>query len=214
MVSDGLSCVGRFSPTGADTVENKRHTQMKTRADLKRELSQTIPHGDETAYLSKVEAQLTAARTRLQDLRARRVALSRRISVRERKKQDWKGKIPRREPPTQQLAISELSRLGSMPTHAVACATDRALRFETPFRTALTGVNGFQFVWVLLYAHGEEEMCHASCVGCVMLRLVGVEQCHVKEGLLVVDSSLPNLPVLDVKPYLSYCEAVSFQSSS
>lgn len=204
---------------------------MKTRADLKRELDATVPIGEETTYLAAATSALETARAELQALREQRVNLMRQISVRERKRQDWKGKIVRGpNAPAISDAIAEVARAGCAQCHCIAGISlaknhgELWLRFRAAFRRALTGVDGFAKLWVIARVAGEAPLAHGLCASIdnggpdnlsVYLWLVDVVAVDVKSGTVQVaglsflgsDADLSQIVVLDVKPYLPYCEA-------
>lgn len=216
---------------------------LKTRATLKRELMETIPHGSESAYLAKTEEDLLAAQHRLRDLRDEHVRIMRLISVRERKLRDWKGKVPRATDadPTLADAQVELARAGEMVCHRVASVLGggRVLKFGAAYAKALDGLGGFAKLWVIMLvpASAASALACGECVPGVsratregstssrlFLNVVDVVTCDVAAGVVemsgliaanvesnfgaeALTKMLNDVVVLDVKPYLSYCEA-------
>lgn len=203
----------RFRPL-YQTMTTPPSPSLKTRADLKLELMRTVPPGEESNVLQQVENQLESSRERLAALRTQRVSIMRQISIRERKLSDWKGKIPRTEPPSVAAAMKEMRRLGEVPCHAVGkLRADGYIVVGRDFARALTGVDGFEKVW-LVVQDAEGVVRTGRCVGvdeAVCLCLVDVVSCDVKKGLLQVSgihtSDGTEVTVLDIKPYLSYCES-------
>lgn len=201
---------------------------MKTRADLKRELAATVPPGQEGAFLVSATSALDEARASLQTLRDERVRLKRLISIRERKHQDWKGKVPRgNAAPTLEDAEAEVARAGAAPCHRVAdvaLAGDGVVevRFRDEFKRALNGVDGFEKIWVIALATGQAQFSGGSCVAGdegegLYLWLADVVSADEKTGVVRVrglgfvgdESRVGEVTVVDVKPYLPYCEAWS-----
>lgn len=203
---------------------------MKTRADLKRELEQTVPHGEEQAVVDAANAALEAARANVKSLRAERARLMRQISIRERKMSDWKGKIPRADEPTMHAAEEELARAGTAVCQRVAnlVADEHGrvarLQFHPEFRRALTGVDGFDKLWVVAWAPDGvalEGSCRIAGAADapgenVYLWLAHICSADVTAGIvhisgldfLTAHPALAEIAVLDVKPYLPYCDAL------
>lgn len=197
----------------------------KTRAILKRELSSSIPDGEEASFLASAAAALEESRRQLQKLRAERAALRRQISIRERKRQDWKGKVPRPAgDPGRTEALAELARCGVASCRCVASIQLRnersQLRFFDDFKAALSGLAGFAKLWIVAVAPAWVGVEMGRCCGGeerrnVYLWLVDVEAVDVKEGVVQIvgmnfefgEDALKEILVLDVKPYLPYCEA-------
>lgn len=202
----------------------------KTRATLKRELSSTIPAGEESSFLASAAAALEESRRQLQTLRAERAAIRRQISVRERKRQDWKGKVPRPAgDPGRTEALAELARCGAASCRRVASIQEGngrlQLRFLDSFKAALSGLEGFAKMWIVaiapVWVEVQEGRCCAGEGGkSVYLWLVDVEGFDVKEGVVQIAGMsfefggdvMGEILVLDVKPYLPYCEAWPFNS--
>lgn len=200
---------------------------MKTRADLKRELAATVPLGEEEAFLASATMSLEKSRATLQAFRDERVQLKRLISVRERKRQDWKGKVPRgTNAPTITDAHAEVARAGAAPCHSVAdvtLATDGVhLRFQDEFKRALNGVDGFEKIWVVALAPPNAKFEGGQCVtGAVgegqglYLWLADVVSADDATGVMHVrglefvgdEGRIGDVTVVDIKPYLPYCEA-------
>lgn len=201
---------------------------MKTRAELKEELLRTIPHGEECKYLAEQEAKLKALQARLQVMQVRRAELRRGITLRERKLRDWKGKIPRLGGiPSASVVASIIQTLP--PVMCVAVATIAAdaqyVRVSSQFMPALNGLGDFEKVWLILLANAEdsddsqpeaeldqEHLLYRTSNDRrnVYLVVVNVVACDARTGLLRI-SCLPTAfagaEVLDIKPYLAYCEA-------
>lgn len=203
---------------------------MKTRADLKRELIATVAPGEEISYLNSATSALEEARVALQSLRDERVRLKRLISIRERKHQDWKGKIPRGDSaPTRDDAQAEVARAGTAPCHRVADVTVGGndgtfeLVFRDEFKRGLSGVMGFEKIWVIAVAKGESLFRGGRCmVGNreerdqgLFLWLANVVAVDEKTGIVKIEGveltedecKVEDIAILDIKPYLPYCEA-------
>ncbi|KAI0561473.1 YaeB-like protein [Gracilaria domingensis] len=189
---------------------------VKTRAQLKRELNDTLAPGEEGHFLNHVEAQLDRFHHQLADLSARRAAIMRHISVRERKLNDWKGKIPRTTHANEADAQREMQRAGRMPCICIArFRNQHEIVVESALCNALQGVEGFSKLWLLCMAPPDLRF-RAMCSGRdIYLCLVHVRHCDVRAGLLTIDpiqyegdsDKLNQVAVFDIKPYLSYCEA-------
>lgn len=189
---------------------------LKTRAELKRELCQTIPLGEEQDYLTRVETELGALQDELGALRTERVSLMRQISVRRRKLVDWKGKIPRTGQVSTQNAREELERIGEMSCGRIGKLTSAdEVQVDKAFASALKGVEGFSKIWLVMTAP-RDVLVDGFCTGCeVYLCVVGVKSCCERSGKIAIEglrvkedtSVLEQVSVIDIKPYLSYCEA-------
>eukprot|EP00178_Gracilaria_changii_P025108 TRINITY_DN766_c0_g1_i1.p2 TRINITY_DN766_c0_g1~~TRINITY_DN766_c0_g1_i1.p2 ORF type:complete len:229 (-),score=35.58 TRINITY_DN766_c0_g1_i1:4531-5217(-) len=189
---------------------------LKTRAELKRELNETLASGEEVDFLNGVEKQLDHFHNQLTELNATRATIMRQISVRERKLSDWKGKIPRTGDVNLREAQRELQRVGRMPCTRIARFRNaREIVVEKALYNALQGVEGFSKLWLLLLAPTGLRF-HASCTdNDLCLCLVHVHVCDAKSGVLTIDpmqfegdsNKLDQVSILDMKPYLSYCEA-------
>lgn len=180
---------------------------MKTRADLKRELSVSVAPGAEQGFLASATSELESARALLSSLRSSRAEVRRLISIRERKRQDFKGKVPRRAAATRADAAAEVARAGAAPCHRVADVARAEggleLRFRAEFKAALGGVGGFERAWVVAVARGQ-----------VRLWLVEVRGVDERAGVVRLGGGGAGLAqergevaVVDIKPYLPYCEA-------
>lgn len=200
---------------------------MKTRADLKRELAATVPLGEEESFLASATASLEESRAALQAFRDERVQLKRLISVRERKRQDWKGKVPRgTDPPTVADAHAEVARAGTAPCHRVADVTLVAdgvhLTFRNEFKRALNGADGFEKIWVVVRAPPHARFEGGRCVTGdaedgqgLYLWLADVVSADDASGIVHVrglefvgdKGRIGDMTVVDIKPYLPYCEA-------
>ncbi|CAN8076171.1 unnamed protein product [Agarophyton chilense] len=200
----------------ADDLLATQSVTPKTRAQLKRELDETLADGEEHAFLHHVEMQLDQLQSQLRDLSATRAAIMRQISVRERKLNDWKGKIPRTADFSCSDAQREVQRAGQMPCICVARFRDPQHIFvEKMFCNALQGVERFSKLWLLMLAPTNLRF-RALCLGRdVHLCLVQVRACDSKRALLTIDpipfdgdpNQLAHTIIFDMKPYLSYCEA-------
>lgn len=224
------------APTSAPGANQQQRTAtqptspLRTRAALKRELLRTIPQGAEKAYLERSAAALTCAQERLSALREERVKLRRAISIRERKLRDWKGKVPRTHEPTQQDVARELERCGEMPLARIGLFDGRcrAITVHAAYARALTGLDGFDKAWLIVAVPcGDDCVDGGACWPRVtvrgkdgqeqwmrvILQLVSVIRCDVKNALVEVEGldlqgcGAEDAVVIDIKPYLSYCEA-------
>lgn len=198
---------------------------IKTRAALKQELSSTVSPGEETSFLASAVSSLEESRRHLQALREERAAIQRQVSIRARKRQDWKGKIPRPSgDPSRSEAIAELKRCSDAWCHRVASIRVRdgcwQLGFCDEFKAALSGLEGFAKIWIVAVApKGLEFPAGKCCTGegsrDVYLWLADVEAVDVKGGVVkiagmnfeVSGNALEEVLILDVKPYVPYCDA-------
>lgn len=181
--------------------------QAPTRKQLKAELARTVPPGSEAAVLAEAAADLASAQASLASLRRARARNERAISVRERKLADWKGKIPFAGEPCADSAATALRRAGVMPCTTVADATalepggpdgGSRLVFRPRFRRALAGLAGFSHVWVITAGEGGVEASAHE-----------VRALEERAGVATLAGTLADGDVVDVKPYLAYCDAVS-----
>lgn len=189
---------------------------LRTRADLKRELCRTIPPGEEQEYLTRVETELSTLQDELSALRTKRASLMRQISVRQRKLVDWKGKVPRTSEASTKSAQEELQRIGSMQCHRIGkLISAHEVHVEKAFASALKGVDGFSRIWMVIAAP-RDLLVDGLCTGCdVYLCVVDVKSCSEKTGKIAIEglrvkgdvNRLQEATVIDIKPYLSYCEA-------
>lgn len=208
---------------------------MKTRGELKEELLKTIPKGEESKFLAEAENKLSTLQSQLQQLQAKRATIRRGITIRERKLRDWKSKIPRVTdipsvssvektvhalPPVKCLVIGHVSGDAS------------SILILRRFAPALTGLDGFEKAWVILHAsnsksddaHFEETVASTqsssqemrTCDGSgINFALVGIVASDARSGIVHIESlsiSYAHATVLDIKPYLPYCEAWPDQS--
>jgi tRNA (Thr-GGU) A37 N-methylase len=208
---------------------------IPTRATLRREYEATVPVGDESALLQSELRVLEDARERLRALRTTRVDLARRAAEHRRKLHDWKGKVPRAlgAPPPEEcpvtadmpcVAIAELVR----PTRLGRENGTAALRFLPPYVRAMEGIERFEKAWILLraveYIHlagaRNPSLCQPELLESKLhLVLVDVVERRgrsaVDKELLIVNgidadavlAQSKDVLVVDIKPYLSYCEA-------
>lgn len=181
---------------------------VPTRKQLKAELSKAVPPGAEAAVLAEAEADLLAAQAALAALRKERARNERAISVRERKLADWKGKIPFVGEPSPEAAVVSLQRAGVMPCTPIADvaqspsaeerldAESTRLVFRPDFRRALTGLAGFSHVWLITSGEGG-----------VRASAHEVRAIDERAGEVIVGGTGVDGVVVDVKPYLAYCDA-------
>lgn len=176
-----------------------RHTMPPTRAELLSALDAATPAGGERACLSSNEALLRGSRARLDALRARRAMLARLVSVRARKRRDWKSKIPRGGVgvPDVRHARGCLSRAGPAPCVTLCLPTSlpAGVALRPCLRPTLAGLAGFSHVWVIVRERDARLALHLA-------RL-----CQVRGHSLVLCPPPPPGAVLDLKPYLAYCDA-------
>lgn len=212
------------------TMFTEGHPQQvvpQTRGELKKKLLQEVPKGAESAFLKQTTECLQEMQTSLQRLQTQRTELRRLITVRERKLKDWKCKIPRYGPPPSVDSIREsLTKMSTMRACAIGCMTPAGhILFAPEFRGGLTGLAGFDKAWIVVIAPENDVLSCASCStisACVstssdsdpLLLLVDVLACNIGSGVVRISrmcgESQPCLSgglVVDVKPYLSYCEA-------
>ena len=192
---------------------------MKTRAELKRELNTTIPEGEELTYLSQVETSLSTARSNLNQLRSQRAKLMRQISVRQRKLHDWKGKIPRSEEvPTVADAKRELQRLNRMPAYRIGTVSSdgNSIHVYKTYKRALRGVDGFSHIWIIYIYDNSTLDLVSTCMSNSGKHQLRLQLCQVRTinehtgEITLEDTSLPSsVTVVDIKPYLRYCESWS-----
>ena len=192
---------------------------MKTRAELKRELNNIIPENKELAYLSQVETSLSTARSNLNQLRSQRAKLMRQISVRQRKLHDWKGKIPRSgQVPTVAEAERELRRIHNMPTYRIATVSSKgnSIHVGMTYKRALRGVDGFSHIWVIYIYNNTAPELVSACTSNSSNHQLNLQLCQVRTinehtGEITLENSfLPSsVIVVDIKPYLRYCESLS-----
>lgn len=207
--------------------------EVRTRGWFRREYESSLAPGEEAAALAAVRAERDAAAARLRALRARRVDLARRSAEHVRKLADWKGKVPR----ALGAAIPDgpgAAGSGAMPWVAIAEVRRRgegelALVFVKRFVRGLEGVERFSKIWVLAVPEvaavaqsvdGGSDACAGRGWGndafvMVLVDVVGRVGRGVrdKEVVVVRDGGgdaleqLMGATVIDIKPYLSYCEA-------
>jgi tRNA (Thr-GGU) A37 N-methylase len=203
---------------------------VRTRGAFRREYEATIPEGCEATALAEATAELDATRERLRELRARRVDLVRKTAEHVRKLHDWKGKVPRPlGAPIPSVEVADPS--AAMPCRVVARVRETrseemedgqlCLVFSKPYVRALEGVERFDKAWVIGMTAdcGGGGGAHRSWNN-PALRMVLVDvverrgrNAQNKEVLVVRDGggdaleSLIGVSIVDVKPYLSYCEA-------
>jgi tRNA (Thr-GGU) A37 N-methylase len=208
---------------------------IPTRATLRREYEATVPVGDESALLQSELRVLEDARERLRELRTTRVDLARRAAEHRRKLHDWKGKVPRAlgAPPPQEcpatadmpcVVIAELVR----PTRLGRENGTAALRFLPLYVRAMEGIERFEKAWVVLRAVEDIHLAGARNPSLCQpehpeskLHLVLVDvverrgRSAVDKEILIVNgidadavlAQNKDVLVVDIKPYLSYCEA-------
>lgn len=220
----------------SSTLPRREFPEVRTRGSFRREYEASLAPGSEAAALSTVSAELAATRVQLRALRARRVELGRRSAEHVRKLADWKGKVPRAlgaavpEGPgpvgfMPRVGIAEVRRRGEL---------ELGLVFLKRFVRGLEGVERFSKIWVLAVpgkGDGVVDGDNAStasgsgngsrrCWGnddfvMVLVDVVGRVGKGVrdKEVLVVRDGGgnalekLVGATVIDIKPYLRYCEA-------
>jgi tRNA (Thr-GGU) A37 N-methylase len=178
---------------------------------------------------------LDSARVRLGELRSQRVDLARRAAEHRRKLHDWKGKVPRSlgapppdaAPDTPDMPCVEIAQLVE-PTRAGREKGTAAFLFLPPYVRAMEGIECFSKAWVILRAPKGVQMtgacnpseCHPAHGGTTLhLLLVDVAErrgrCMKDKELLIVNGldaaavlrQSTAVHVIDIKPYLSYCEA-------
>lgn len=203
---------------------------MKTRVELKEELLKVIPKGEERKYLAEAESKLNTLQSQLQQLQAKRATIRRGITIRERKLRDWKSKIPRAtDIPSVSAVKNAVQALPLVKCLAVGHVSNDVsyISISKRFAPALTGLDGFEKVWLILQAlndkdgdtHCEEAIsssqpcqqeksaCHDSNVNFV---LVDVVSSDARSGAVHIGNlsiTFANAMVLDIKPYLPYCES-------
>lgn len=180
----------------------------KTRKELKALLSQVTPAGEEQGVLEDAERQLKAVQDEIKALTARSIAVGRDISVRERKLADWKGKIARENipPPTRALERAgemEWVSIGNLCEHGND-NNNNTLVLHKMYRRSMMGLSGFSHAWLILVGRY-----------CKTIRTVAVAMKKVEEaaGLIIFDNQaqldLEDFVIVDIKPYLVYCDASS-----
>lgn len=192
---------------------------QKTRKEMKDHLLATAPEGCETALLERTHLRLNETRRKLVAVRAERAKIMREVSIRQRKMTDWKGKIPRRNEPTQHDVQRELKRLGQMPCAIVARFEDGVgkLVFDKYLASALTELDGFEKIWIIMTVPEGLSFKLGRCQNNIYLCLADVKKVDVKKGIVYISGLLPSgdlsllkeITILDIKPYLAYCEAMT-----
>lgn len=161
---------------------------------MKAHLSRTVPQGEEKEYLEEARRELRLAQEEIARLTKERTKLSREISVRQRKLGDWKGKIPRGdiEPPTRAL-----QRAGKMPWTCIADLDGSSITIRKEYKRAIEGLRGFSHIWIVSVC-GEKLGIGAHAVHSI----------DEKVGTIVLKdySFCTDGVIVDIKPYLSYCD--------
>lgn len=185
-----------------NAVFDSHGAMQQSRAQLKAELHESIAKGDEEDVLRLHTTRLRGLQQRLEALQKKRARVRREMTIRERKLRDRKGKVPRMHPgDSPQQAREDVADSGVMNGTMVGCvaADGGSLVVHTAFRRALSDVHGFQKLWLVLMAPAHS----------LVLSLVHVVACDTAAGTVVFDSAdaISDAAVLDIKPYLPYCEA-------
>jgi len=177
----------------------------KTRIELKQLLSRLTPTGEEQGLLEDAERQLVSVQDEIRALTAHSIAVGRDISVRERKLADWKGKIAREnmQPPTRAL-----ERAGEMDWVSIGHFYENTLVLHKIYRRSIMGLSGFSHAWLILVAS------HSNTIN-IRTVAVAMEKVEERNGLIKFDVKgdfsaqlgLEDYDIVDIKPYLSYCDA-------
>lgn len=174
---------------------------MKTRSELKRELLKHIPDGDEQLFLSKQEKKLAELQEELHKLEEHRSTIRRAVTIRERKIRDWKGKIPRDGDVPKGSFLGEDKASTSTVIGQVDPNNPSVINIQHFYAPALTGLTDFEKIWIFLAPKDDERS--------VSMKLVNVISWDKKKLTLGIGtlSDLPGRKIVDIKPYLPYCEA-------
>lgn len=177
---------------------------MKTRSEMKRELQKHIPNGEEHLFLSTQEKRQEELQEELHRLEERRSTIRRAVTIRERKIRDWKGKIPREGDVPDKKSVRSFVGKNKTSISTVIGEVDHndpsVINIDQFYAPALTGLTDFEKAWVF-FAPKEEKSAS--------MELVNVISWDRKKLTLRTDrsSNLSGRKIVDIKPYLPYCEA-------
>lgn len=171
---------------------------------MKKELQSRIPNGVEKLFLSTQEQKQDELQEELHKLEERRSTIRRAISIRERKIRDWKGKIPRESaiPENQSMrALLGESKTSKSTIIGEVSQNDASVISILPsYGNALAGLTDFGKAWLFLAPIDGKN---------VSMKLVDIVSWDRKQLLLKIrkSSELLGRKIVDIKPYLPYCEA-------
>lgn len=187
--------------------------QVKTRGELKQELLTTIPEGEEGKFLLEAEQKLEEMKNRLLELQTQRASTRRGITIRERKLRDWKGKIPRvGDVPDSSEVLKHVKALLPVTCVKIGDIDDNCeiLSIGDKYVGALSGLSGFDKMWVILHNKNSTDADETNGEFMPSAVVVDIVECDEKNGKIKIDGLDQRVGggvVLDIKPYLPYCEA-------
>jgi len=189
-----------------------------SRVLCKKRLEHAVEPGMEAEVAYAANEELQRAVDEVLRLKTRRVEIKQLIAERERKLMDWKSKFPRGQTPKSGGHIDALMRRGMPCVQICEVAlsdnhNQTELCFRSTFARGLMGLSGFSHVWVISSveprrAGAEYLMATDGCsLRLTLAQIVEVDEARARVRLAGYRLVQPDEIVVDIKPYIPYCDA-------
>lgn len=194
-------------------------SSIGTRGFYKAEWERILPVGEEKDRYREVAQRVRVAEKALADAQRAEVLAKRAWHERARKASDFKSKIPTTPEWSTESDEHFIRPIGQLSRVRVGGTTGRMeLHVKKPYARGLRGIESFDKLWLLLAYSRAGTVAKGVCEARLVHRLVSLEQVQRKSEddvrLMLCACDEENmwleemtLDVVDVKPYLAYCDA-------
>ena len=174
---------------------------------LKAFLSRWTPQGGEEAQLEKARKELEKIEAEVGALWKERTMLQKNICAREQIIDDWKGKIPRDMdilPPKTKAH----ERAGNLPWIEIAKwdRKDRVVVVGDEYKRCTKGLEGFSHIWLIYILNNDVKAQVFEVDKMEDGRKIWVSS---SKGTSYSKMYEKGVAIIDIKPYLSYCESIT-----